>query len=141
MIAYTMLYVLQSKFLLRDQKFPFMERLFHSFVNGHAVQLAMLHFFIPLSSLEGYLSLFSATVTLTRWDLIFGWRLKAVNGGLLNISAKFLSLLIMDLQCLAMMLVTGGNLGSKVVANTGIFSVFFLNTFFNANSLGILFVF
>ena len=100
------------------------------------MQSTLLHFFIPFKTLVLYLFLFLGVVALTKCDLIFGWPLQAVNGGLLITCAKCLSMLVIDLQCLAWMLVTEGNLGSYVFANTCLFGVFFWTTLFKACSLG-----
>ena len=51
---------------------------------------------------------------LIRWLLMLGCLLYAVSGGLGKTSFRYLCLLAIKRQCLAIMPVTGGSLGSKV---------------------------
>ena len=117
---------------------PFMVMFFPSLIKGQAVQLESLHLFMPFCILSGYLPWGFATAALIKWLLIFGWHLKAVNGGLWNTSARYLFLFVIERQCFICRLGIDGNLGSYGVANTGLLFSFFCDTFLSNFSLGIL---
>ena len=113
---------------------PLMFMLFPSLIYGQAVH-PVPHFVIPLRFLLGLVCCF-CTFALIKYCLRFCCLLKATNGGFLKTSARYLSLEVIDLQCLAWILPMGGRRGSNVRAKTGPL-VFFLMTFLRAFCLGI----
>ena len=111
------------------------------FTYGQAGQ-SFPHLAIPLTSLFGYLLGAGGTFDLIKISLIFLCFLKAVKGGSLKTSSKYLSWYFMDLQCLACIVCIAGSLGSYFRQNTGQFlTVFLVFTFRSAIFLGICYAF
>ena len=102
------------------------------------MQFESLHLFMPLFILFGYLPLDFATAALVKWLLMFGWCLKANNGGLWKTSARYLFFFVIERQCLICKLEMDGNLGLYGVANTVRLFSFLCVTFWSNFSLGIL---
>ena len=117
---------------------PFMVIFFLSFMKRQAVQFESLHLFMPLFILFGYLPSDFVHAAFIKCLLMFGWYLKAVNGGLWKTSASYLFFFVIERQCFICKLGMDGNLGLYGVANTGCLISFLCVTFWSNFSLGIL---
>ena len=84
---------------------------FPGFMNGHAVQLFP-HLVMPFTTLFGWVGSGGATFDLIKKFLKFDYLLKAVSGGSLKHSLRYLFWLTIDLQRLATICWTAGSLGS-----------------------------